>query len=561
MAGVTPNPLQQDNPIGHRGTDGRLPALNPEIVLRNEAKMQHKQGFLERKPWTWLLYSLMLLAMVANLGLGSTAQAQGPQVTVRVFIIQATWGCSDPLGVPDIFFRVFIDGQGQSTVRDTIESDISPFFVNRAFVQEVDFSKGTIPIVIQQRDDDPDATDVCDIAPGDGTDLVLSLDLVTCTISGSVSGSCATAIVALPHPPFRDDFIEFEITVEEPSRSPGLNVRCLHDPIWPQPGNQVTITADALDGNGNAIVFSPIDNIEIWVDNALRAATATTPGSLGAGQFSFDYTPPAGATSILYRCRVFDGGGSVSSGWRRVQIGAPPPTNRAVPIVYTRPRRAAVDIVFIPNQGDETGQDFTGPGDPNFLAAVRIVIATGYYAERIFLERQQALNFWIAQDTGSVNTSDPRACTFSGPSNWDTDYSFADTGAILQNTLPNGGCARRNQRLFAASAALPRVLLHETGHSPFGLADEHLGSPSYFEPNPFPNIYATLLRCQDDAGNLGGRSPASCVAFMPTIAGGVWYTSEPRVNDLMLDNRTPQAADIRRINWFFTQCNLPEPEC
>jgi hypothetical protein len=201
------------------------------------------------------------------------------------------------------------------------------------------------------------------------------------------------------------------------------------------------------------------------------------------------------------------------------------------------------------------GTDYTGPNDPNFLTAVSNLIRGGYYSEPIFLARQDALNFWIAQDLASVNRTDPQACTFTVPDNWKSEYSFADTGAILFRSPSSGGCAHMNLRLFTTPPWAPRTLLHETGHSPFGLSDEYPNQKTaYFEPNPYPNIYDTAVECWTDAINLG-RVANDCRSFM-SASGATWFTSEPPSNDLMNDNKAPQAADIRRINWLFDKCDI-----
>ena len=520
--------------------------------------MQQKHNFW-RQHWQPLLRGIILLAVILSFSGFSVAQSQTQQVTVSVFI-QATrisWAdgdCQDSEGDPEIYFKVWIGGFQFPNSKEYSSPD-KYYLVNLTYNRDVPFSSPPIAIRIEQWESDDflnGGDDQCDINPGPGKTLNMNLDLMTCQVTGDVTGQCGTTIA-----PGGPSQIRFTLNSEEPPSTGGLNVRCLHSPIWPQPGNNVSITAVALDGNATQITTQPVGNLEIWIDNtsAPVATSATTPGSAGASFFAKAFVPAIDATDFLYRCRVIDNGLTVSSGWRRVQIG-PPPSGRAVPVIFTQFRQNAVDVVFIPNQGDAMGNDFTGPNDPNFLTAVWNLIRTGYYSEPIFLARQDALNFWIAQDLASVNRTDPTGCTFTAPNNWKGEYSFADTGAILFRT-PSilGACTHRDLRLLANPTWFARALLHETGHSPFGLADEYPnGKPAYWEPNPYPNIYDTAIKCWNDAINLG-RVANDCRSFM-SASGVTWFTSEPPSNDLMNDNLAPRAADIRRINWLFDKCDI-----
>jgi hypothetical protein len=173
------------------------------------------------------------------------------------------------------------------------------------------------------------------------------------------------------------------------------------------------------------------------------------------------------------------------------------------------------------------------------------------------------MNFWLADRQGDADRvaaptpTDPNAtrCVLTAPTNWTTDYSWRDTGVILHRTTFRD-CANRGQAVFSAEPTSLGTVLHESGHAPFGLADEYAGAANYFEPSPWPNVYDTLAECQADAPNLG-RTAAACRMFtdaQPTSPRN-WFTSEPQPNDLMnSDRHPPQAADIRRMNWFFENC-------
>ena len=123
----------------------------------------------------------------------------------------------------------------------------------------MDFSKGSVSLRIEQRDRDGGLTfddDRCDISPVDDI-LDLTLDLTACSVSGDVSGACGTSISA-------SGAFRFTVFVDEPPSAPGLQVNCIHDPIWPQPGQAVTVTAMSLDGT---LASRLADAVEIWVDD------------------------------------------------------------------------------------------------------------------------------------------------------------------------------------------------------------------------------------------------------------------------------------------------------
>ena len=224
-----------------------------------------------------------------------------------------------------------------------------------------------------------------------------------------------------------------------------------------------------------------------------------------------------------------------------------------------------------------------GSSDPQFLADVETVIRDAYFGEPLFLENQSVFNFWIAGEVGRAGTydgsrSEDRAgpdtcsdgvdngndgltdendpsctkCTLTAPGGWYDDLAFADGGGIL-HTDPFRDCASPNKRLFSIEASELRTVIHETAHSPFGLADEYCCDTAYFEPAPLPNLYRSLANCESDTLNVG-RTASDCRQLSKGTATVDWWTSDPPSNDLMVDNTTPQKLDLRRINWMFNNC-------
>jgi hypothetical protein len=462
-------------------------------------------------------------------------------------------------GEADFYAVVTIDGQEFENKDDAIDDDddISP---NWEFSRSVDVARGSIPVVIRIFDEDGIFRlddDEADLIEGPARGLGLTVTLAPCnvrltdpdqTVSGpgivfdGPEGSCGTRIFAGG---FGADSaaIEFRIVVEEPPSAPGLRVDCLHSPIWPQPTDMVTITANARDG---ALAPRVADNIEIWVND--RTAPARSAGGVTLAHTVGPF--PAG--SFSYGCRVVDDGVPVFTGWRVVSVGSPA-LGRAVPVLFTGPLASRIDLVFIPDSASYPA----GATDATFLADVRNVIQA-YYSEDIYLTNQDKVNFWVAQDTGTARND----CSSETPDNWDDDYTFAETGAVMHRDGTIRDCAPGGEQFFSGDATrldggrLGRVFLHETGHRPFGLADEYCCDGGYYQSEPFPNVYSEPEDCADDAPGLG-RTAAACREFEEDgfwFFDSDWSVSDPATNDLMVDNLTAQGADARRMNWMFGQC-------
>jgi hypothetical protein len=56
--------------------------------------------------------------------------------------------------------------------------------------------------------------------------------------------------------------------------------------------------------------------------------------------------------------------------------------------------------------------------------------------------------------------------------------------------------------VFSTEPTSLGTVLHETGHSPFGLADESCCDGGYWEQSVHPNLHNTLAGCQADAPRL-----------------------------------------------------------
>ena len=533
---------------------------------RNE---RDPSGLRGRTGSRWPQLGLVLLAVLLAQTMGTgTARAQ-VNVVVRVTIERVLAldcvdelepGCDPIYGEADFYAVVWIDGTeyDNKPANDPWEQqdDISP---NWQFSLPVDVARGSIPVGIRIYDEDGllrGDDDPVDVSPIDGRRVDMDVNLAPCSVSGELSGSCGTTLISEGTSGDDDATIWFKIVVEEPPSAPGLRVQCIHDPIWPGSTDTVTITANALDG---ALAPRVADNIEIWVDPDGVDPKPADPLVAASGGVTLTHSvgPFAGPT-FAYGCRVQDNGLTVWTGWRVVHVGLPS-AGFAVPVLYHGPSPSRIDILFIADR-----DNYAGAGDPAFLDAVRDVILGSYYADSdvgrdLFLRNQDKYNFWIALEMGDAEND----CEHDPP---DMDhYPFADAGAILHaDSLRD--CALTSQRVFSTEPTSLGTVLHESGHAPFGLADEYCNERpggcssvcdgGYWESYPGANLYEELATCQADAPSLG-RTAADCQGFTSqadATSGEDFFTSDPACNDLMVDNLTTQAADIRRIEWMFGEC-------
>ncbi len=513
-----------------------------------------------------------IIAFLASLGMIVATQVSAPTawaghtVKLRVVIEKVKQqGCTDSTDGSDFYARVVINGQNFDFGEIEDEDEISPTDWKAEKDVPVDVQPtATVQIVLAESDGFFNfGDDLCDISAEDGTDLDLTVALAPCAVTGEVSTPCAqTKTVTGNDEGDGDAELSFRVEVEVPD-APGLTVRCTHTPLWPQPGDDVTIKVEAFDGaiqvgdmeldaaRNPALVDRRkiADKLEIWVQNQPGPAPDAPDLVLDhktMGEFIVHDVP---AGDLEYGCVAREDTDTRFTGWRRTRLG-PPAQGAAIPVIFTGDRANSIDIVFIADT-----DNYTGSNDPAFLTNVADVIKGAYYGQNYFLDQQQHINFWLADQRGDADagTAPGTICVLTPPANWATDYAaWADAGAIL-HTNAFRDCA--NNGLFSSAPTSLSTVLHETGHAAFALADEYCREAGnacdggYFENRPHPNMYDTAAECQNEA-----PSPVNCRSFTDT-RGRTWSLSDPTQNDLMnVDQRPPQAADIRRMDWMFANC-------
>lgn len=532
---------------------------------------------------------------------GRSALAQEATVAVKVTIsevytlFQCADGCGHSWSAAD-FYTVVTIGDERFQPGD-ISDDDHPYPTDWSWTsRQLPFSTASAPVTIAIYDRDPAGNedghfDINYFAPG--LDLSLNVTFGPCTITSPspfwtsdlkpiTTGDCGTTYYSgTPRSlDVANAMIQFKVEQVEPAYAPNLRVRCLHDPIWPNAGDTVTITAEALDGTlvGIAPRQRVADSIEIWVNDRTQPLATRH----GAPSMSVQYGPLTGE-SFAYDCKVTDDALPViSTGWRTASIGRALAAryDGIAPVYYTGDRRGTLDVVFFADQASyPTEADRAG-----FRDEVGDIIWRGFLAEDAFVTRQKDFSFWISEATAGMNIvsqpppapGEPAPPPICSPNGVFNELAWVELPLVLhrrdcrdtEQRTSFGGMAATT-KVDHATKTPERIALHEGMHGLFGLDDEY-GNGGCSHGWPFPNVYEFELTCRQDATDafhdwgeqyntyceshaLGvGRPWGACRSF--TCGGSPLWTSEP-LDDIMGDeDDRPQRLDLRRMEWKLCKC-------
>jgi len=493
-----------------------------------------------------------LASALAFAGPGPAAAAPTfPDVTVRVTVLEIEDLGNDLDSLSDADFYTIVGFDDHQNPAQTQSNEDTPatdevegeqhIHPNWETTFTANPARGSVDVSLEVKDEDGlfnGDDDTADVIAGGVVHA--QVDLRPCRIS--IEGLDHTCGVPMTFA--AGDKVVFKIDVLLPTSTPGLRVQCLQDPVWPMPGQVVTITATALDGAANPL--AAVDRLDISY-NGVGVAS-------GGGAPTTSYSFVANSTEFWYECTAEDRGGSeqATTTPRMVRVGEQ--NELAAPIVYTGPSDRRIDIVLLADR-----DSYPSFKDPALLADVHDVLLEmtanppeqrrGYFANEYVLSKQNAFNIWIARtvaDADNVPTDDN--CTLTAPENWD-QYSFADAGWILHSD-DFRDCARRSLKLFSSENDEPATSVHETGHSPFGLADEYCCDGGYWQDPVRPDVYSTMGACQADAPSVGVPI-GNCRSLG---AGSMWFTSDPPADVMGGDRTTFNPLDRRRWDWLTTEC-------
>ncbi len=494
---------------------------------------------MARMSWPRMVPVVALVAVVGAL-LGPSprqaAAAAAPPVTVKLTVLEIVDIGDDADSLSDADFYVagsFSDAAGNRKDFDNEGARIEGtehIRPNWSFQFDADPAGGKAEVNLRVLDYDSGLNGGDD----ETANLTVAVDFRPCRVQGDgIDVGCGWDIVATP-----DDQVRFKVEVFLPPSSPGLNIRCLQDPLLPQVGQTVTITAEALDGT--AQTGKIVDDLVIEVNHTEveRVTGATT------ATYSF---VPNDSTFTLRCLAENDGQSEAADTWtRQVRVGST--VELAAPIAVLGSSARNIDVVLLADW-----DTYMGWQDANFQGDARDDILNGFYANPFVLSHQNKLNLWIAKDRADTDGTAGTCDRLQEPENWD-EYPFADTGWIIHSDN-HRDCAQRSLRIFGAWTGDPTISVHETGHSPFGLADEYCCDGGYFQADPLPNVYNGRDACAADAPSVG-RTDADC-----RMITGNWFTSDPATDVMANDQRTFNALDTRRWNWLLDRCINAEEGC
>ncbi len=168
-----------------------------------------------------------------------------------------------------------------------------------------------------------------------------------------------------------------------------------------------------------------------------------------------------------------------------------------IPVVYNGDPKDKINIVFVMDNDYGENVDL-------FKSDIMNLIENGYYKSSEIANNKCKFNFYYHPEDGNY----VEVCSkWDLPASFWKDCSFADTAAIIFK----GGDRACSSTVFSAPRGSPKVVVHETGHNIFGMADEYCCDGGYWQPSPGqPNIYTSKAACQSMSSN-----PSACDNFCP----------------------------------------------
>ena len=141
----------------------------------------------------------------------------------------------------------------------------------------------------------------------------------------------------------------------------------------------------------------------------------------------------------------------------------------------------------------------------------------------------------------------------SAPSGW--SGGIGEVGAIIHTDFFRD-CS--TGALFTTENVSNRTIIHELGHSAFGLADEYCCDGGYWQAAAYsppaqcgPNLYSSQANCQADLTGLPGKTAADC-SLIGT--GASWWRSDD--NPDIMRNGGSTVWDYQDAGQRATRCML-----
>jgi hypothetical protein len=266
----------------------------------------------------------------------------------------------------------------------------------------------------------------------------------------------------------------------------------IHSPIYPGSSQAVTFNLRQITGS--------VDNVKLYEFVATIASdgslSATTPETLlqdwSSPVFPVTFTKTAGYAAnrlVTYRFVVTGNGKAYT---HRISFATRPypVANMPAPVYITGDQDRLMNLVFIPD---------TDVNIDTFYNAVYSDIRDAFQAEDWVRRFRSSHNFYINPLTGHAHDYDTETRDHEEPTNWG-NLSFAQGKVILhqrsiRDFAQGGG-------LFSTEHYNRGTILHESGHSLYGMADEYPGGV-HWENDDFPNTWPDQTAAQNFAPSIG----------------------------------------------------------
>lgn len=246
---------------------------------------------------------------------------------------------------------------------------------------------------------------------------------------------------------------------------------------------------------------------------------------------------------VTFTVKAWDGNGNVEEEEYSFATGDYPWPTDPIPIRVKNVTARALDVVFIPDK------DITVA---NLRARLHEVVDL-YFLYPEITESRRFHNFYYSSIQGDYE----ERCNFTNPSNMAKLMLVADTVAFLHVTELRD-CKVGNR--FSSEISYGKSLIHESGHSFYGLEDEYCCGSSYAQQPCTPNLYASLAACETDAPLLGyptsncaqltkGNQKVQFWRIDPNGAGGCLMGEAQHTPGSAF-----QKACARRIRWRYGKC-------
>ncbi len=318
----------------------------------------------------------------------------------------------------------------------------------------------------------------------------------------------------------------------------------MHDPIYPSNGESVTYTCERLS-------LGAINSAKLY-EQVASVNSSGTITSTGTEAVIKSWTSPSGDLSftkssgydsnklVKYRFEVVTDYGTKNF-TVTFAVRPYPFTDMPAPVYCQGDPDDVMDVVFIPDN------DITNMS--TFRTHVRGAIRESFFDENTLQYWRRQFNFYINPERGTATDYDRISIDGSHqtPSNY-ANLSFAEGKVLMhQNNLRDyatGG-------LFSTEMQNRGTILHECGHSLFGLADEYCGG-AHWQATDYPNNWSSLAGAQAAASSNGktaadAREMCStgwyklCVDTCQMLTTGLTHTAydrpcKSRIDYVVLDN-------------------------